>query len=77
MFTRGEFSIAATKKYFAQTENVDFKIHDQLPHISSEGSASYFVEIQDNLLTNTRYEDSNTDLRSMNERLLSVDVEKK
>lgn len=31
MFTRGEFSVAATKRYFAQTENVDFKIHDQLP----------------------------------------------
>lgn len=47
------------------------------PTIKSAPSANYFVEIQDNLLTNTRFTDhSDTELTEFNERMLSVDKQR-
>ena len=50
------------------------KMDASFPTIKNCNDASYFVEIQDDLLTNTRFEDhSDEQLHDFNQRLLNVD----
>jgi len=43
------------------------------PALRSETTANYFVEIQDDLLTNTRFADTNAELTELNRKMLSID----
>ena len=46
---------------------------ESFPVLKNASHANYFVEIQDNLLTNTRFADANAELTEFNRRMLSVD----
>ena len=74
MLTKGQFSVTGTKKAIPQTVEVEMKMGLNYPRLMNQASANYFVEIQDDLLTNTRFTDpSDTELTAFNERMLSVD----
>lgn len=74
MLTKGQFSVTGTKKAIPQTVLVEMKLEDSYPNLKTKDSANYFVEIQDDLLTNTRFTDpTDTELTAFNERMLSVD----
>ena len=52
------------------------KLEASFPTLKSDPSANYFVEIQDNLLTNTRFTDpTDTELTDFNTRMLAVNKE--
>lgn len=73
MFEKGAFSVAGTKRCFPQTDLVKAKMETQLPTLKRLQTANYFVEIQDELLTNKRYADENADLQALNAKLLTTD----
>lgn len=73
MLTKGQFSVTGTKKYIPSTVEVAGKMSTSFPNIMSSSQASYFVEIQDDLLTNTRFTDpSDSQLTEFNQRMLAV-----
>ena len=77
MFVRGQFSLTGTKRAVPQTQLVATKLTQQFPLMKQCSDASYFVEIQDDLITNTRFFDhSDAELTSFNERMLAVDKSK-
>ena len=55
---KGQFSISASKKSVPQTALVSDKLDDIFPTLKSRPEANYFVELQDDLLTNTAFTDS-------------------
>jgi len=74
MLAKGQFSVTATKKAHPETELVRAKIDEAFPQLKTCTAANYFVEIQDDLLTNTRFADTtNAELTNFNARMLSVD----
>ena len=44
----------------------------EFPLLKTQTNANYFVEIQDDLLTNTRFADNNAELTELNRKMLSV-----
>lgn len=72
MFEKGHFSVTATKKAFPQTDLVRDKMDTEFPSLKTETNANYFVEIQDDLLTNTRFSDNNAELTEFNRKMLSI-----
>lgn len=67
MLAKGTFSVTATKKALPETELVRAKVDEAFPTLKSCTPANYFVEIQDDLLTNTRYADkANAELTDLN-----------
>lgn len=73
MFEKGQFQVSATKKYFPQTALVKDKINLQFPKMQSQPNSHYFVEIQDDLLTNTRYQHPDSELQQVNTQLREID----
>ena len=73
MFEKGQFSVTATKKAFPPTELVRAKMDDEFPTLKTQTNANYFVEVQDDLLTNTVYADNNAELTEFNRKMLSMD----
>ena len=59
MLAKGQFSVTGTKKAIPQTIEVSGKLDSSFPALKNSSCANYFVEIQDNLLTNTRFTDPN------------------
>lgn len=49
---RGNISVAAVKKFSAVSEHVSEVMKDQFKTLLGHRNAHYFVEVQDNLLTN-------------------------
>jgi len=70
MLEKGEYSLAATKRYHGKTDQIKNRIDIGFPSIKDLDSASYFVEIQDELHTNKKFNDPNQALAEMNDRLL-------
>ena len=67
MLTKGQFSVTGTKKAIPQTVEVEMKMEQSYPILKNKSNANYFVEIQDDLLTNTRFTDpSDTELTEFN-----------
>lgn len=64
----------AVKKFFPLTEHAGEVISEQLPHLESHKPANYFVEVQDQLLTNVSYKEGD-ELDKVNQDLQSVDPE--
>jgi hypothetical protein len=73
MFEKGEFSVTGTKKAFPQTDLVRVEMDTSFPLLKNAPHANYFVEIQHDLLTNTRFADTNNELTEFNRKMLSVD----
>ena len=46
----GVFKLTAIKRYQANTQLVEKRIHDQLMHINGEPNATHFLEIQDEII---------------------------
>ena len=69
MFEKGQFAVSATKRYFAKDALVKDKIGVQFPNMQDEPTANYFVEIHDDLLTNTRYKHPDAELEQVNSAL--------
>jgi len=75
MFERNTYHVAGTKKFFPITQLVDEKMKEEYRTLREEPSASYFVEIQDKLLTNMRFRQPDETLSKINTDLLNVDQE--
>jgi len=73
MFAKGQFSVAGTKKGFPQTELVRAKLEENFPSLKNHIEANYFVEVQDDLLTNTKFAAEQSELHEFNTKMLSVD----
>ena len=73
MLTKGEFSVTGAKKYFPVNALVGAKMEDSFPKLKSNSSANYFVEIHDDLLTNTKDHETDADLNDFNRKMLSVE----
>lgn len=73
MFAKGKFSCAGTKKGFPATELVRAKLDDNFPTLKNTMEANYFVEMQDDLLTNTKFAAEASELQEFNTKLLTVE----
>lgn len=71
---RGDVRMAAIKKYFPITEEARLLMEQQLPQLVKDSSSDYFVEMQDQLLTNKTYKATGDDvMNQLNEKLLATD----
>jgi len=70
MFEKGQFQVSATKKFFPVTALVKDKLDTYFPNLKHKTNSHYFVEIQDDLLTNTRYQHPDAELEQVNQHLL-------
>ena len=73
---KGQFAVTATKKYFPRTALIKDKIENQFPNMKDEPTANYFVEIHDDLLTNTHYKHPEEELQEVNEGLRKIAMQK-
>ena len=67
----GTTMVTATKRNIPSYQQIANKLEQYLPNLQKDDSASYFVEIHDELLTNYRYfNEQDAEINEINRELI-------
>jgi len=67
----GTTMVTATKRNIPSYQQIAYKLEQYLPNLQKDDSASYFVEIHDELLTNYRYfNEHDAEINEINRELI-------